>query len=198
MIAWLKGVLLQKSPPNLILDVRGVGYVIEVSYVTFSQLPKVGEECTLHIYTLVREDALLLFGFSEIQEKQVFSELLKINGVGAKVALGILSGLSVQELMEIIQSKDISRLTSVPGIGKKTAERLLLEMADRFKGKLSVSLSSGEQSSDGQTKLADVHAALVALGYSANEADAMVRSLPTDEPDMGTADKVRWLLRRKY
>jgi len=128
MIGRLSGHLLEKLPPHLLLDVQGVGYEVDVPMSTFYQLPATGEPLTLFIHQVVREDALLLYGFASRDERETFRQLLKVTGIGAKIALAILSGLSADELALAVASEDVGRLSKVPGIGKKTAERLLLEL----------------------------------------------------------------------
>ena len=133
MIGRIQGSLLQKTPPMILLDCHGVGYELEVSMPTFYDLPEIGAEVTLLTHFIVREDAQLLFGFASIQERKIFRLLIKVNGIGAKVALSILGGMSVNELMLAISNQDPDLLIRIPGIGKKTAERLVLELKDKFK-----------------------------------------------------------------
>ena len=134
MIGRLSGRLLEKLPPHLLLDVQGVGYEVDAPMTTFYQLPAVGEAVTLHIHQVVREDALLLYGFASRAERETFRQLLKVSGIGAKIALAILSSLSADELALAVAGENVARLSKVPGIGKKTAERLILEL----RGKLGV------------------------------------------------------------
>lgn len=176
MIGRLKGVLLEKTPPQVVVDVHGVGYEVEVPMSTFYNLPAIGESVTLLTQFIVREDAQLLFGFGTDRERSLFRQLLKVNGVGAKSALSILSGLSVEDLVRAISLQDTGMLTRIPGVGKKTAERLLLELKDKFNTLDGVSLGGGQQ----QSSNADVLKALLALGYNEREAQAAVKQLPPD------------------
>jgi Holliday junction DNA helicase RuvA len=160
MIGRIKGLLVEKNPPLVAVDVNGITYELNAPMSTIYELPDLGEEVCLYTHLLVREDAHLLFGFFSAREREFFRTLLKVNGVGAKIAIAILSGLSVEDLSNVIQQKDVLRITKVPGIGKKTAERLILELRD----KLSV-ISGGELNSSGG-EIEDAVGALVALGYS--------------------------------
>ncbi len=175
MIACLNGLLLEKTPPHIVLDCAGVGYELEVPMSTFYQLPEVGGKLTLLTHMVVREDAQLLYGFATKQEKDTFRQLLKVNGIGAKSALAILSGVSIDDLTEAVANQDVALLTRVPGVGKKTAERLLLEL----KGKFDL---SGVVGNAGGVKSAkqDVLNALLALGYNEREVSASVKSLDKD------------------
>ena len=172
MIGRLHGTLLEKSPPQILLDVGGVGYEVDVPMSTFYDLPAVGQTVTLLIQTVIREDAHLLFGFATTAERTAFRELLKISGIGARIALAVLSGMSVDELAQAVTQQDAARITRTPGIGKKTAERLLLEL----KGKLGADLGASVAAQPGGG--ADVLQALIALGYSEREAAAAVKTLP--------------------
>jgi Holliday junction DNA helicase RuvA len=176
MIGRLKGVLLEKTPPFVLLDVHGVGYEVEVPMSTFYNLPAVGEPVILLTQFIVREDAQLLFGFGTDRERTLFRQLLKVNGVGAKSALSILSGLSPEDLVRAITLQDTAMLTRIPGVGKKTAERLLLELKDKFNTLDGVNLG-GAVSHKSST---DVLNALLALGYNEREAQAAVKQLPAD------------------
>ena len=133
MIGRLRGTLAEKQPPHVILDVNGVGYELEVPMTTLYRLPILGESVTLHTHLVVREDAHLLYGFGEKREREVFRELIRLNGVGPKLALALMSSLEVEELVRCVQAQDVNALVKVPGVGKKTAERLLIELKDRFK-----------------------------------------------------------------
>jgi Holliday junction DNA helicase RuvA len=176
MIGRLNGILLEKTPPLVLLDVNGVGYECEVPMSTFYNLPPTGERTVLLTHFVVREDAQLLYGFGSERERSAFRRLLKVNGVGAKSALAILSGLSVDDLAQAVALQEAALLTRVPGVGKKTAERLLLELKDKFK------LDGATVELAGQTKSAggDVLNALLALGYNEREALAAVKQLPAD------------------
>jgi len=186
MIGRLSGLLAEKNPPQLLVDVNGVGYEVDVPMSTFYNLPPLGERVTLLTHFVVREDAQVLFGFLTGSERTTFRQLIKISGVGPRMALSILSGLSVTELAQAISLQDSARLVKVPGIGKKTAERLLLEL----KGKLGADLAlPASVSSEAQ---ADILQALVALGYSDREASAALKSLP---PETSVSDGIKLALR---
>jgi len=175
MIARLTGLLAEKAPPHVLVDVNGVGYEVQVPMSTFYNLPELGTKVTLLTQFIVREDAQLLFGFLTAAERESFRELIKISGVGPRIALALLSGLSSAELAQAVAAQDTSRLVKVPGIGKKTAERLLLEL----KGKLAPALATPgfAPTSDNQ---ADILQALIALGYSDKEAQLALKALPAD------------------
>lgn len=176
MIARLNGILLEKTPPFLLMDVGGVGYEVEVPMSTFYNLPATGEKVALLTHFVVREDAQLLYGFATERERATFRQLLKVNGIGAKSALGILSGMSVEDLAEAIALQEAALLVRIPGIGKKTAERLLLEL----KGKLGFEPVAPALLSGGDARPAgsDVLNALLALGYNEREALSAVKQLP--------------------
>ena len=172
MIGRLTGLLAEKSPPQLLIDVNGVGYEVDVPMSSFYNLPGLGERVTLLTHFIVREDAQILFGFLTHEERQTFRLLIKITGVGPRMALSLLSGLSVGELAQAVARQETGRLVKVPGIGKKTAERLLLEL----KGKLADAVSApAAVANDAQ---ADILQALIALGYSDREAAAALKNLP--------------------
>ena len=175
MIARLNGTLIDKSPPQVIVDCNGVGYEVEVPMSTFYNLPEIGKQIQLLIHFVVREDAQLLYGFGSEQEKSTFKQLLKVNGIGAKSALSILSGVSIDDLVEAVNRQEVGMLTRIPGIGKKTVERLLLELKDKF-------LVTGSATTTSLPKSAsyDVLNALIALGYNAREAGAAVKLLPKE------------------
>ncbi|HEY8118269.1 MAG TPA: Holliday junction branch migration protein RuvA [Methylophilaceae bacterium] len=187
MIGRLNGVLLEKTPPLVLLDVNGVGYEVEVPMSTFYNLPALGEKVVLLTQFIVREDAQLLYGFGSDRERMTFRQLLKVNGVGPKMALSILSGLAVEDLVAAIAMQEVALLTRIPGVGKKTAERLLLELKDKF-------TMDGAVLNAGQPKSAsgDVLNALIALGYNEREALAAVKQLP---PDVVVADGIRQALK---
>jgi len=174
MIGRVTGTLAEKSPPQLLVDVNGVGYEVDVPMSTFYNLPALGERITLLTHFVVREDAQLLYGFLTHEERATFRQLVKISGVGPRTALSILSGLSVAELAQAIVLQETGRLVKVPGIGKKTAERLLLEL----KGKLGDAIAAPANVASGNQ--ADILQALVALGYSDREAAAALKALPAD------------------
>lgn len=176
MIGRLTGLMLEKHPPLVLVDVQGVGYEINVPMSTFYNLPAVGEKITLHTYLVIREDAHLLFGFATDAERQVFRQLVKISGVGARTALAILSGLSVADLHQAVASQDSSQIIKIPGIGKKTAERLLLELRDKLSSNI-VNIDSSMSSSKVNS---DILNALLSLGYNAREASWTIKQLSSD------------------
>jgi Holliday junction DNA helicase RuvA len=174
MIGRIKGIILEKIPPHILIDCNGVGYEIEVPMTTFYDLPEVGSEVTLLTHFLVREDAQLLFGFATDQERIIFRKLLKVNGIGAKASLSILGGMTVQELTHTIQAQDVTSLTNIPGVGKKTAERLILELKDKFSDS-EFKLTSNANS----TEMSDIQNALSALGY--NQKDIVIVTKDLDK-----------------
>lgn len=180
MIGRLQGVLLRKEPPALMLDVGGVGYELEAPMTTFYELPAVGERVTLYTHLVVREDAHLLYGFVREAQRRLFRELLKVNGVGPRVALAVLSGLSDEEFCRCVAEEDIARLTKVPGIGRKTAERLVIEMRDKLPKDIPMpaSTTAAGPVAPGDP-VSEAVSALVALGYKPNEASRAVRSAST-------------------
>ena len=186
MIGRITGKLIEKRPPLVLLDVQGVGYEIDVPMSTFYQLPVIGCQITLHTHLVVREDAHLLFGFGSEEERAAFRQLLKISGVGARTALAVLSGLSVADLQQAVRAQDSGRLTKIPGIGKKTAERLLLEL----RGKLEMTLSP--DAAPAATRSQDVLNALLALGYNEREANWAIGQLSDGLP---VADGIRQALK---
>ena len=189
MIGRLTGTLLEKNPPQILLDVQGVGYEVDVPMSTFYNLPDLGAKVTLHTHLVVREDAHLLYGFLTDSERRAFRLLTRISGIGAKMALAVLSGLSVAELAQAVTMQESGRLTKIPGIGKKTAERILLEMKD----KLGADLTSAVGVHRAAPASADVLHALLALGYSDKEAVAAVKELPEG---VAVADGIRHALKR--
>jgi len=174
MIGRLSGVLLEKNPPQLLLDVQGVAYEVDVPMSTFYNLPNTGDRITLFTHLVVREDAHLLYGFGSEPERRAFRQLLKVNGIGAKIALAVLSGLSVGELAQAVTMQESGRLTKIPGIGKKTAERILLELRD----KLGAELTHAVGVSRPAPVSSDILNALLALGYNDREAVGAVKQLP--------------------
>lgn len=173
MIGRITGTLLEKHPPLVLVDVNGIGYEIDVPMSTFCKLPDIGEKVTLHTHFWVREEAHLLFGFMTEQERVLFRQLTKISGIGARTGLAILSGLSVADLHQAVVAQDSMRLTKVPGIGKKTAERLLLELRDRISPLSALSETGGTMSVVDK----DVLSALLALGYNDREANRALEQL---------------------
>ena len=187
MIGRLSGRLLEKTPPQILIEAGGVGYEVDVPMSTFFNLPGIGEPCTLLTHFVVREDGHFLFGFATEAERFAFRQLVKISGVGARTALSLLSGLSVADLAEAIARQEPGRLTKVPGIGKKTAERLLLEL----KGKLADALPVAARPVADDNRN-DILNALLALGYNDREASAVMKQLP---PDLSTSDGIRQALK---
>lgn len=173
MIGRLSGTLLLKQPPNLLIDVGGVAYEVDVPMSTFYNLPAVGDTVVLYTHLLVREDAQLLYGFSSERERRAFRQLLKITGIGARTALAVLSGLSVAELAQAVALQETGRLTNIPGIGKKTAERLLLELKGKLGDELTGSIEVSRISAGN-----DVLNALLALGYHEKEVWHVIKQLP--------------------
>jgi Holliday junction DNA helicase RuvA len=173
MIGRIAGVLLEKNPPQILVDAGGVGYEIEVPMGTFYNLPGLGEKVVLLTHLVVREDAHLLYGFASEAERRLFRQLLKISGIGARTALSLLSGMSVADLVEAVSAQETGRLVKIPGIGKKTAERLLLELKD----KLGADFVAGAAVNRAPTAASDVLNALLALGYSDREAQLAVKNL---------------------
>ena len=197
MIGRIHGRLLEKVPPDVLVDVGGVGYELQLPMTSFYQLPAVGETCTLYTHFVVREDAQLLFGFADKLERGLFRELIKANGVGPKLGLAILSGMSAKQFLQVVQHEDVTSLTKLPGIGKKTAERLVVELRDRlakFTQNLETSgselLVAGGIDNGGENAivaLSDVKeeamSALVALGYKPPQASKMVNAVFQDDMD---------------
>lgn len=173
MIGRIKGILIEKIPPFILLDCQGVGYEIEVPMTTFFDLPDEGSEVSLLTHLVVREDAHLLFGFATTSERHMFRQLIKVNGIGAKVALSILSSIESNELTNAIKTDDTNMLIKIPGIGKKTAERLVLELKDRVKD-----IEVTQASKYVITNIDDIENALISLGYSASQASIAIKALP--------------------
>jgi len=188
MIGRLTGTLAEKTPPRVLIDVGGVGYEVDVPMSTFYNLPGLGERATLLTHFVVREDAQLLYGFLTAEERATFRELLKISGIGPRTALAILSGLSVADLAAAVSRQEGGRLQKVPGIGKKTAERLLLEL----KGKLGPDLGLPAGSVVVNDSQADIVQALMALGYGEKDAAAALKKLP---PDVGVSEGIKLALK---
>lgn len=188
MIGRIAGILLEKNPPQILVDVNGVGYDVEVSMSTFYNLPASGERVMLFTHLQVREDAHLLYGFGSESERKVFRQLLKISGVGARTALAVLSGLSIGELIEAVSAQEPGRLVKIPGIGRKTAERLLLELKD----KLGADLAPGSGAHRARPASSDILNALASLGYNDKEAQAAVKHLPEG---LSVSDGIRQALK---
>lgn len=192
MIVRIHGILLQKEPPAMLVDVGGIGYELEAPMTTFYDLPSTGSEVTLYTHLVVREDAHLLFGFSRASQRSLFRSLLKVNGIGPRVALAILSGMNENEFALCVSSEDIARITKVPGIGKKTAERLIVEMRDKVEAG-DVVLRAGSSAALPTDPASEAVSALMALGYKGNEASRLVRNVSGD--DLTTEDIIRQALR---
>lgn len=186
LIGRLQGLLAAKNPPQVLVDCHGVGYDVDVPMSTFYNLPALGEQVTLLTHFVVREDAQILYGFGTPAEREAFRQLIKISGVGPRTALSVLSGMSVGDLAQAISLQEAGRLVKVPGIGKKTAERLLLELKGKLGAELGLPLSLA---SDAQ---ADILQALLALGYSDKEAAAALKALPAD---VGVSDGIKLALK---
>ena len=187
MIGKLTGTLLEKTPPEVLVDCAGVGYEVQVPMSTFYNLPAIGERVSLLTQFIVREDAQLLYGFASAPERAAFRQLIKISGVGPRTALGILSGMGVEDLAQAITLQEAGRLVKVPGIGKKTAERLLLEL----KGKLGADIGSAPMQTSSAAQ-ADILQALLALGYSDKDAASALKALPAD---VGVSDGIKLALK---
>ena len=189
MIGFLRGKLVVKQPPVLLIDVNGVGYEVEAPMTTFYDLPETGQNITLHTHLVVREDAHTLFGFLHLSDRALFRSLIKISGVGPRMALGILSGMSADAFVRCIQDNDSAALTRVPGVGKKTAERLVVELRDRL-GKGDSGAAGLTTSSAGPTNpVEEAVSALIALGYKPPDASRMVRAI--DSKDLGVEEIIR-------
>jgi Holliday junction DNA helicase RuvA len=188
MIGRLSGILLEKTPPLVLIDCNGVGYECEVPMSTFYNLPAVGEKVVMLTHFVVREDAQLLYGFGSSQERATFRQLLKVNGIGAKSALSILSGLSIDELVQAVALQETTMLTRVPGVGKKTAERLLLELKDKF----TIDGVAAMNSNQPKSASSDILNALLALGYNEREALASVKLL---DKEVSVTDGIKQALK---
>jgi len=194
MIGRIQGKIIDKQPPQLLIDVQGVGYEIDAPMSTFYQLPNLGELVTLHTHLVVREDAQLLYGFASLSERGLFRTLIKINGVGAKLALTILSGMNSNEFVGCVQNNDAAALVRLPGVGKKTAERLIIELRDKLKDLVpntdnTLSAADMLMTTGASSPVADAVSALISLGYKEAEASRMVRGIDTNE--LGTEDIIR-------
>jgi len=187
MIGRLTGLLAEKNPPHIVLDVQGVGYELDVPMSTFYNLPASGEKVTLLTHFAVREDGHFLYGFLSEGERFAFRQLLKVSGIGARTALSVLSGLSVNDLSAAVAQQELGRLIKIPGIGKKTAERLLLELKGKLADATGVTLGAAVDDSK-----QDIANALLALGYNEKEAAAALKQLPAD---IGTSDGIRAALK---
>lgn len=188
MIGHLRGRLVRKSPPALILDVNGVGYELEAPMSTFYRLPEVGSEIQLHTHLVVREDAHLLYGFATEDERRLFRDLLRVTGIGPKIGLALLSGIDVDTFMRCVEAQDVDALTRIPGIGRKTAERLLIEMRDRIRA-LGQLPSTSRPVDAAAGARAEAYAALVALGYRPVEVTRLLKSVEVE--GAGTEELIR-------
>jgi Holliday junction DNA helicase RuvA len=183
MIGRLRGILLWKHAPYVLLDVQGVGYELDVPYTTFFKLPAVGQEAVLHTHLIVREDAHILYGFATESERSLFRDLIKVNGIGAKLAAAILSGIAVDDFVRCVRDNDVARLVKLPGVGKKTAERLVMEMRDRLDVKGAALPPPNTETAAPAVEsnaLNDAVSALVALGYKPADASRMVLKVHSD------------------
>ncbi|ACT07098.1 Holliday junction DNA helicase RuvA [Dickeya chrysanthemi Ech1591] len=195
MIGRLRGIVLEKQPPLVLIEAGGVGYEVHMPMTCFYELPDLGQEAVIFTHFVVREDAQLLFGFNNKQERALFRELIKVNGVGPKLALAILSGMSAQQFVSAVERQEINTLVKLPGVGKKTAERLVVEMKDRFKGlngdlfnadsDMALPAQTGEAAPQADPQ-AEAEAALVALGYKPQEASRMVNKVSRPGADCET------------
>ncbi|MBP2859545.1 Holliday junction branch migration protein RuvA [Dickeya oryzae] len=195
MIGRLRGIVLEKQPPLVLIEASGVGYEVHMPMTCFYELPDLGQEAVIFTHFVVREDAQLLFGFNNKQERSLFRELIKVNGVGPKLALAILSGMSAQQFVSAVERQEINALVKLPGVGKKTAERLVVEMKDRFKGlngdlfnatsDIALPTATGNTTPEADP-LAEAEAALVALGYKPQEASRMVSKVSRPGADCET------------
>jgi Holliday junction DNA helicase RuvA len=189
----LKGILLEKRAPDLLLDVNGVGYELLAPMSTFYQLPPVGQGVVLFTHLVVREDAQQLYAFQEQQERALFRALIKVTGIGPKVALAILSGVPADEFVRLVQNNDVNALTKIPGIGKKTAERLVLDMRDRlaaWEATPSQGLAAVQKPAGSNQLSEDAETALIALGYKPQDAAKMVMRVLKDKPDIGRSEEI--------
>ncbi|NOU49561.1 Holliday junction branch migration protein RuvA [Pseudoalteromonas sp. JBTF-M23] len=202
MIGRLSGILLEKQPPEILLDVSGIGYEVQMPMTCFYELPKVGEQAAVYTHFVVREDAQLLFGFNHKKERALFRELIKANGVGPKLGLAILSGMSAEQFIQCVNNEDATTLVKIPGVGKKTAERLVLEMKDRLKNFAhdlltpfsdSAILEPMQNPTVEDTPADDAIAALVALGYKLAQAQKAVKSV--SQPNMSTEALIKEALK---
>lgn len=201
MIGRLRGILIEKQPPELLLEVSGVGYEVQMPMSCFYDLPEVGQEAIIYTHFVVREDAQLLYGFNTVRERALFREVIKANGVGPKLGLGILSGMTANQFVSCVENEDISTLVKLPGVGKKTAERLVVEMKDRLKGWGAGDLFTpatddapinGGQSHD-DSAIDEAVSALLALGYKPQVASKVISQVA--KPDMTSESMIRDALR---
>ena len=190
MIGLLRGKILSKQPPRLLIDVQGVGYEVDAPMTTFYDLPGTGEEVTLFTHLAVREDAHTLYGFARVSDRELFRSLLKVNGVGARLALTILSGMDPGEFVQCVQEGNTAALVRLPGVGKKTAERLIIELRDRLEGAATVPAAASDVApAAAASPVEDAVSALVGLGYKPQDASRMVRAI--DSGAMSSEDIIR-------
>lgn len=195
MIAQIRGELIEKRPGSVIVETQGIGYQVFVSLSTFYDLPETSQGVRLYTYTHVREDLLQLFGFSTFREKEIFQTLLGVSGIGPKLALNILSGIAPAELVASLQAEDVARLTAIPGVGRKTAERLVFDLKEKI-GKIAASGEAPKEKKGGKDRLAeDVISALVNLGYRKNQAEAVVERIWRLRPEASLEEILRESLR---
>jgi holliday junction DNA helicase RuvA len=195
MIAQIRGELIEKRPGSVIVETQGIGYQVFVSLSTFYDLPETSRGVRLYTYTHVREDLLQLFGFSTFREKEIFQTLLGVSGIGPKLALNILSGIAPAELVASLQAEDVARLTAIPGVGRKTAERLVFDLKEKI-GKIAVSGEAPKEKKGEKDRLAeDVISALVNLGYRKNQAEAVVERIYRQRPEASLEEILRESLR---
>ncbi len=187
MIGYLRGKLVRKQPPALIIEVAGVGYELEAPMSTFYKLPELGNEVNLHTHLVVREDAHLLYGFATEDERRLFRDLLRVSGIGPKIGLALLSGINVETFLVCVEAQDVDMLIRIPGIGRKIAERLLIEMRDRIRALGQI--SSAPRPGDGASAQAEAYSALVALGYRPVEVTRLLKSV--DNEGAGTEELIR-------
>ncbi len=195
MIGLLRGRILHKQPPMLLLDVQGIGYEIDAPMTTFYNLPAVGDEVTLYTHLVVREDAHILYGFLQLSDRDLFRSLLRVNGVGARLALGILSGMDAGQFVACVQHADTDALVRLPGIGKKTAERLVIELRDRMAPDSGLEVTPAGRAQAVASPVEDAVSALVGLGYKPQEASRMVRAI--DVQGLGSEDIIRQALQSR-
>lgn len=190
MIGQIRGILTDKKPPDILLEVNGITYEIQVPLSTLYQLPEIGKQLLLHTHFVVREDAQLLYGFYDSKDKDLFRALIKVNGVGPKMALGILSGMDADAFVRTVRNNDLTALTAMPGVGKKTAERLLIEMRDRLgewdTTDLPVKQGGGAVAPSSMTR--DAETALISLGYKPVEAARAIAAVLKDNPDIAESE----------
>lgn len=193
MIAHLTGKIISKKPTQITLDVNGVGYLINISINTFDEIEELGKQISLHTYLSVKEDSLTLFGFYTIAEKELFEILISVNGVGPKLAINILSGITADEFKDAVLNKNVSRLVAIPGVGKKTAERMIIELGDKI-SKLSDSGTSISLKS--YSVKDDAVAALIGLGYNHKTADNVTRNLIDENAEISLEDLIKESLKK--